>query len=95
MYSRDRLKKKEIQNIVANVLCLRKEDIDVIEKNEDWGKKDKTPIIIVYQCYLDDDLEDKYYKYHYYDIWYDDIKYKDKFKNLEKAFSVEVIIEME
>lgn len=97
MFTKSKLKIEEIKNTTAKVLGIEESDICLVEEIDDWAERDNQPIVIEYNGFLDeeDDKEDDYYGYHYYDIWYDNKKFEEKLKELEKAFSTEVIIDME
>lgn len=97
MFSKEKLRNEKIKSAVANTLGLAENDIHIVEESEDWIKRNNRPVVIEYNGFLDDedDKEEKYYGYHYYDIWYDNMNFEEKLVNLEKEFKTEVIIDME
>lgn len=98
MFSKDKLNNQEIKSVVANVLGVKEKDIHIVDQIDDWlNKEDNQLIVIQYSGYLneDEDKEDKYYGYHYYNVWYEDSKVSEKLMKLETAFKTEVIIDME
>ena len=98
MFSKDKLNNQEIKSVVANVLGVKEKDIHIVDQIDDWlNKEDNQLIVIQYSGYLNEDenKEDKYYGYHYYNVWYEDSKVSEKLMKLETAFKTEVIIDME
>lgn len=95
LFSKEKIDRNELIRAISNTLNYKENEILIVEESDYWLKRENMPIAIEYNGFLDEEDDEEYFGYHYYDIWYEDIKVKEKLKNLEKEFSIEVIIDME
>lgn len=84
IFSKEPLTNDSLINAAINAFGVKEDEILVVERSEDWLKRNNRPIIFEVKGQLD--KEEEYPEYYYYDIFFD-IPILDKLISLKKEFN--------
>ncbi|WP_443660475.1 hypothetical protein [Clostridium algidicarnis] len=90
IFSKERVKEKDIIKAVKTVLDINKEDILFVLDSDDWLKRNNRPIVVEFKGILDED--DEYPGYYYYDLFFADDSILKKLKEFNKVLGDNVIV---
>lgn len=90
IFSKKRLTEKQLIRAAMNAFDVNEDDILIVNKSDDWLKRNNRNIIFEFKSKLDSD-DEEYPDYYYYDIFFD-IPVLNKLKKLNKELEVDDLI---
>lgn len=90
IFSKSKFTDKQLINAAVNAFAVKEEDVLVVNKSDDWLKRNNRPIIFEFKAKLDSD-DEEYPSYYYYDIFFD-IPVLERLRNLKKYLNTEDLV---